>query len=233
MEEKKTTTTRKTTAKKATTTRKRTTTKKVDTKKEEVKEEKKKVTLDDISPELLQQIMSLVSQGQDLQDKKEDNKIKEENNSFSKADLYKIRDEEILVKSLFDGVLNYNSPKTHISYRWEEKGSTELMTVNELLSIPQRFLKTPWIEPMDDRVKSGLGLEKIFDTISEISDVDNLIEKNDDELEKLLNSVSKDFKECIAGEIYNKVRNEELTNIITIRKLEKIFNKDFLDDEDK
>lgn len=216
---------------------KKTTTKKATSKKNTKNEEvniskettttKQDITINDIPPELIQQILSLATQTEKHIDEKEEERSK----VFTKADLHKIKDEEIIVKNICGGMCTYESKKTRMEYNWNEVGAEEYMSIDEVINMnnsdPRYFRTSCWLEPMDDRVKQGLGLSKNYEIISKVSDIDSLINMNIDKITELVSGLDKEFKKSLAGEIYNKILNKELRDTLIIETFEKLLDIKF------
>lgn len=188
---------------------------------------KKDININDIPPELIQQILSLAKQTEEHVEEKEE----AQNKIFTKADLHKIKDEEIVVKNICGGMCTYESKKTHMEYNWNEIGAEEYMSIDEVINMnnsdPRFFRTSCWLEPMDDRVKQGLGLSKNYEIISKVSDIDNLITMNIDKITELVSGLDKEFKKSLTGEIYNKILNKELRDTLIIETFEKLLSVKF------
>ena len=212
--------------------KKKTTTKKTSIKKEEninekVSTTKQDISIKDIPPELIKQILTLAKQT----DKQVEEKKDTESKILTKADLHKIKDEEIVVKNICGGMCTYISKKTHMEYNWNEVGAEEYMSIDEVINMnnsdPRFFRTSCWLEPMDDRVKQGLGLSKNYEIISKVSDIDNLITMNIDKITELVSGLDKEFKKSLTGEIYNKILNKELRDTLIIETFEKLLSVKF------
>lgn len=212
--------------------KKKTTTKKTSIKKEEninekVTTTKQDISIKDIPPELIKQILTLAKQT----DKQVEEKKDTESKILTKADLHKIKDEEIVVKNICGGMCTYISKKTHMEYNWNETGAEEYMSIDEVINMnnsdPRFFRTSCWLEPMDDRVKQGLGLSKNYEIISKVSDIDNLITMNIDKITELVSGLDKEFKKSLTGEIYNKILNKELRDTLIIETFEKLLSVKF------
>lgn len=194
---------------------------------EETTTTKNDININDIPPELIQQILSLAKQTEEHVEEKEE----AQNKIFTKADLHKIKDEEIVVKNICGGMCTYESKKTHMEYNWNEIGAEEYMSIDEVINMNNtdvRFFRTScWLEPMDDRVKQGLGISKNYEIISKVSDIDSLINMNIDKITELVSGLDKEFKKSLAGEIYNKIINKELRDTLIIETFENLLNIKF------
>lgn len=208
------------------TTRKRTSTKK--------NTEEKKISIEDIPQEVIAQILAMASvvNGEKTEGKKENKKRK---GKATKADLNKIRDREIVLKSV-DGMCGYRSTKTNVFYNWTDETDEEVMSVAEILNMEsnsKKFLHTPWLVMAEDfeegetikMVVEALGLEKIYENLI---DIDELLEKDLCDIEETINESTEGYKEIISSKIRKKVTDKELRDIILIKELERILNKSFM-----
>ena len=211
-DEKKKATTKKTTAKK-------TATKKV---------ESPSVNNEDMIAQLLEQIKILQEQV-NAQKEVEVKTQSVESETWNKAKLYTIRDEYVNVRSVYDGGVVFVSPKTKLEYYWAEKGDVEILSIEEILTMSStspRCLKEPWLIVEDERVIEGLGLGKVMDLVNKIEDIDTLVTMDLDDLEKLINGLTKDQRDNLRDEINKKIENNEIRDYVTVVTLKKILNLD-------
>ena len=211
-DEKKKATTKKTTAKK-------TATKKV---------ESPSVNNEDMIAQLLEQIKILQEQI-NAQKEVEVKAQSVESETWNKAKLYTIRDEYVNVRSVYDGGVVFVSPKTKLEYYWAETGDVEILSIEEILTMSStspRCLKEPWLIVEDERVIEGLGLGKVMDLVNKIEDIDTLVTMDLDDLEKLINGLTKDQRDNLRDEINKKIENNEIRDYVTVVTLKKILNLD-------
>ena len=212
---------------------KKTTRKKATTKK--VGEEKTQLTLEGVQ-RLIAQMAAMVNARNEVKEEKvTEKKINKKKGKITKADLHKIRDREVILKSAND-MCSFKSNKTNIMYSWIDENDEETMTVAEILNMEaksKKFLHTPWlimIEDYDDgetikMIVEALGLEKIYENLV---DVEELLEKDLCDIEDILNEATEDYKEVVASKIRRKVVDKELRDIILIKELERMLNKSFI-----
>ena len=208
--------------KKATT--KKTTAKKTATK----KAESPSVNNEDMIAQLLEQIKTLQEQV-NAQKEVEVKAQSVESETWNKAKLYTIRDEYVNVRSVYDGGVVFVSPKTKLEYYWAEKGDVEILSIEEILTMSStspRCLKEPWLIVEDERVIEGLGLGKVMDLVNKIEDIDTLVTMDLDDLEKLINGLTKDQRDNLRDEINKKIENNEIRDYVTVVTLKKILNLD-------
>lgn len=202
--------------------------KETETKSKDVSE----LTIENISPALMEQMFKIFQQMQSINNTEtvSDEVIDEKPKKITKSYLRKIKDKEIVVKSVA-GVVSFKSPKTNILYKWTEIGDEEVLTVDEILtmdSTSRRFLNTPWLVIDDKEVIEGLGLSNLYETIEKVEDVDNLLSLEIDEIEEVINKAPYEYKKTLAGVIFEKVNNKELRDMVVIKELERILGTTLL-----
>lgn len=197
---------------------KKTTKKATTTKKAEPKVEKKEeIDYESIINQLQEQIKLMQEQMSVKADEPEE--------KWTKAKLYTIKDEFVEVRSVYDGGVTYDSPKTKISYFWTNKGDIEVMTIEEVLTMNStrpKCLSVPWLAVNDPRVIEGLGLGKVVDMIEKIEDTDALIEMDLNELEELIKSLNTEQKNNLRDEIAKKIEANEIDSYVVVVTLKRL-----------
>lgn len=183
---------------------------------------------------LMKQIAELQAQIQQ-QDKKVEVKESIEKTDKKRRNTFNdIRDVEVEVQRVIGGVgdVKYVDKKTGDEYTWKEEGSIEYMTgdvLRRMNSTSQLFLKAPWLRILDnDEVIEVLGLKELYKNIDSIEDVNMLASMDEDELERLVKSLSLEYKNVLSTNVAYKISSEELNNINAIRKFERVLGKEFL-----
>lgn len=201
------------------------TTKKTTTKKAEPKVEKKEeVDYESIINQLQEQI-KLMQEQMKVKADEPVVAIAEPEEKWTKAKLYTIKDEFVEVRSVYDGGVTYDSPKTKISYFWTNKGDIEVMTIEEVLTMNStrpKCLSVPWLAVNDPRVIEGLGLGKVVDMIEKIEDTDALIEMDLNELEELIKSLNTEQKNNLRDEIAKKIEANEIDSYVVVVTLKRL-----------
>lgn len=211
------------------TTKTKATTKKKETIKEEDKS-KSELTINDIPPELMNQMFAMFQQMQSKSTLEVEDKAIEKPQKITKAYLRTIKDKEIVVRSV-SGVVSFKSPKTNTLYKWMEIGDEEILTIDEVLtmdSTSRRFLNTPWLVLEDEEVIQALGLSDLYKLIEKVEDVDNLLEMDMSEIEEVIDKAPHEYKKTLAGVIFGKVNNNEIRDIVLIKKLEEVLGTTLL-----
>ena len=130
-----------------------------------------------MTPEMMQMFMKFM-ESQQKTEVMTTSVTEEKPIKWSKAMLNKIKDEMVDVRSVMDGKVIYVSPKTHIKYKWLEKGDIEQLTIEEILAMDTKkmFLRTPLLVVEDERVVEALGLKGINKLVNKVEDIDQLVE---------------------------------------------------------
>lgn len=193
------------------------TTKKTTKKAEPKVEKKEEIDYESIINQLQEQIKLMQEQMSVKADEPEE--------KWTKAKLYTIKDEFVEVRSVYDGGVTYDSPKTKISYFWTNKGDIEVMTIEEVLTMNStrpKCLSVPWLAVNDPRVIEGLGLGKVVDMIEKIEDTDALIEMDLNELEELIKSLNTEQKNNLRDEIAKKIEANEIDSYVVVVTLKRL-----------
>lgn len=191
--------------------------------------DQKPMTINDIPQELIAQIMSMVTQANAKVAEEKTNATKEVKEVvFTKAMLSTIEDEIVPVRSAINSVY-FTSPRTRIEYAWEEKGDIENMSIKDVLALESKsksFLRTPWLIVEDPRAVQALKLKDTYDLVEKVSDVDELILLDSEELKSIFNKLPNEYKKNFINEIYGKVKSRELNDLRIIDTLEEILKID-------
>ena len=177
-----------------------------------------------MTPEMMQMFMKFM-ESQQKTEVMATSVTEEKPIKWSKAMLNKIKDEMVDVRSVMDGKVIYVSPKTHIKYKWLEKGDIEQLTIEEILAMDTKkiFLRTPLLVVEDERIVEGLGLKGINKLVDKVEDIDKLVEMDLEDMEKTINELPFDYKRNLRDEISKKIENSEIKDYIVIKTKKKIF----------
>jgi len=201
--------------------------------KKEIKIEENSNSNDMFSPENMSKMFAMFQQFQAISnvEQKTNTVASKEDISeprFTSIQLGKISDELVMVKSTVDNI-GFTSPKTNITYTWGNKGSVEPMTVSEILAmenVSTRFLHTPWLVVEDKRIIEALNLQRTYDLIKQVEDVNELVKLNKNEISRIFEELPKQYQNNFRNEIYRKVKTRELNNLSTIDDLGEILHID-------
>ena len=177
-----------------------------------------------MTPEMMQMFMKFM-ESQQKTEVMTTSVAEEKPIKWNKSMLNKIKDEIVDVRSVMDGKVIYVSPKTHIKYKWLEKGDTEQLTIEEILAMDTKkmFLRTPLLVVEDERVIEGLGLKGINKLVDKVEDIDQLVEMDLDDMEKTINELPFDYKRNLRDEISKKIENSEIRDYVVVQTLKRIF----------
>ena len=204
------------------TTKKKTTTKKKATKKTEEEEEKKVEGLE-LTPEMMEMFKKFMESQQKVAEPKIQKNVDEK---FTKAKLYGIKDEIVPVRNILDGKVIYVSPKTKIKYKWLEKGDIEYLSIEEVLAMDSKklYLRTPLLIVDDERIIEGLGLEKLYKDIELVENIDELIELEEEEIERIIKGLSVGCKNNLRDEVNKKIKNCEIRDYMIVNMLKRLLD---------
>lgn len=204
------------------TTKKKTTTKKKATKKTEEEEEKKVEGLE-LTPEMMEMFKKFMESQQKVAEPKIQKNVDEK---FTKAKLYGIKDEIVPVRNILDGKVIYISPKTKIKYKWLEKGDIEYLSIEEVLAMDSKklYLRTPLLIVEDERIIEGLGLKKLYKDIELVENIDELIELEEEEIERIIKGLSVGCKNNLRDEVNKKIKNCEIRDYMIVNMLKRLLD---------
>ena len=143
----------------------------------------------------------------------------------TKASLYQDRTREIPVRSCINGRVIYKSKKTGVTYKWLEKGTYEILTIDELLNMEsqsQNFLHSPWLMVDDEEVIEAFNLQELYDLVAKVEDIDSFITISLGEQKQIYNKLPKTLQNQVYNHIYNKVETGEIDSKSKIRELEEL-----------
>ena len=177
-----------------------------------------------MTPEMMQMFMKFM-ESQQKTEVMTTSVTEEKPIKWNKSMLNKIKDEIVDVRSVMDGKVIYVSPKTHIKYKWLEKGDIEQLTIEEILAMDTKkmFLRTPLLVVEDERVVEALGLKEINKLVDKVEDIDQLVEMDLDDMEKTINELPFDYKRNLRDEISKKIENSEIRDYVVVQTLKRIF----------
>ena len=177
-----------------------------------------------MTPEMMQMFMKFM-ESQQKTEVMATSVAEEKPIKWSKAMLNKIKDEMVDVRSVMDGKVIYVSPKTHIKYKWLEKGDIEQLTIEEILAMDTKkmFLRTPLLVVEDERIVEALGLKEINKLVDKVEDIDQLVEMDLGDMEKTINELPFDYKRNLRDEISKKIENSEIRDYVVVQTLKRIF----------
>lgn len=138
--------------------------------------------------------------------------------------------DEIEVKSLIPNV-SYYDKKTGDTFEWDEVGHTELIpfsTLKEMRRNYKIYFNELWLRPMDERVISQFGLNRIYNNYESLFDKSSYTKTNISDTCKKFKEVPNNLKWTIVGKVKDLVVNGDITDINVIRTLERQIGIDLL-----
>ena len=175
----------------------------------------------------LENLLNLL-QGQQVQADVPQEQVKQQETSkpkATKASLYQDRTREIPVRSCINGRVIYKSKKTGVTYKWLEKGTYEILTIDELLNMEsqsQKFLHSSWLMVDDEEVIEAFNLQELYDLVAKVEDIDSFITISLGEQKQIYNKLPKTLQNQVYNHIYNKVETGEIDSKSKIRELEEL-----------
>lgn len=130
---------------------------------------------------------------------------------------------EVPCRNVNDGEVIYVSRKSGLQTLWSAYGDIVFIDVGELLTMKAsqpRFLNEPWIVIDDEDAAKYLGLDKLYEKLFGIEDLDDFFNQSLDKMEEVLIKLPKGLKESIAIRARKKIEDETLYDTRKIRLLE-------------
>ena len=135
-----------------------------------------------------------------------------------------IRQQEVSVTSVLDGVVVYTSPKTRMTWTWRYKGCSEILTIDEILTMEAtnlKFLHSPYVMVDDERIIEALGLKELYKCINKTKDLNSFLNLPNEEIITVLNKLSRAYKGNLTSQIIKGVKEGTITtNLYKIKPLE-------------
>lgn len=149
----------------------------------------------------------------------------------------KYRNTDIYVQSVFQGTVCYEGKND--MYEWEAIGDVVPMTIDDLINMPDGYLRNPWLtlddyendeETLDDII-SCLGLENMYRSLYILTDLEENINAVDiKEFEEIINSNREKGGTLhfdATAIVQNKINTGELDSSSKIGQFEKILGRSF------
>lgn len=186
--------------------------------------------LSQITPEMLAQFQAFMAMQQNAMETAQTVETpKERPATLDKRWLKTVKDREVRVTSCYGRVV-YKSKKTGEVFKWLETGDDQYFTVQDVLDMDNqshKFLRTPWLLIDDEEVVEAMGLTKMYGYINRLEDIDQFLASPLEEIEEVCQNLSKGYKNNLARIVNQKVENKELRDVVVIRKLQELLDKDF------
>lgn len=200
--------------------------------KKKVAETTPQVDMSAITPEMFAQFQAFMAMQQGMKPQSQTTEVEEVKDrpaTLDKRWLKTVRDREVRVTSCYGRVI-YKSKKTGEVFKWLETGDDQYFTVQDILDMDNqshKFLRTPWLLIDDEEVVEAMGLKKMYSYINRLEDIDGFLSSSLDEIEEVCQNLSKGYKNNLARIVNQKVEDKELRDLVVIRKLQELLDKDF------
>lgn len=139
------------------------------------------------------------------------------------------------VKSLRFGGLTYKSRSTNATYRWNQIGAIQYMTVaelNEMNNFKPSFLNKPLVILMDQRAVKKFRLTPVYENVAKINNLTTVFNSDMKTIEKVIDdALSVDMRDILISKVRQMYKNKKLVDINIIRLLEKKLQFDLSDAE--
>lgn len=162
---------------------------------------------------------------------KEEIGTKKEDKSTRKRAVEIDGNEEILVRSVTYGGLNYVSPKTKMLTRWASYNDVQPMEYSELVAMKassRAFLFNPMVVIDDEQVAEKLGLTDLYKQLEEIADLEGFFGIDLLKMQTTIQKLPKGAKETIRQKASEMVRNGQLYDTRKIKMLERELSIDLM-----
>jgi hypothetical protein len=237
------------TKKSTTTTKKRTT-----TSKPKVEEPKPQLSIEEQMAQMMAMMMAQQQQLMELMAKQQEpvNMVVEEEviekpkpkrqrntEKMTKQELRrKYRDVDIYLTNITQGIVSYKGK--NMSYHWENTGDVEVVTIDDIVNMPKKYLNAPWLvidgyenaEEVIDDIVTVLKLEPVYEYVDIIHDIhEDINSVTLEDIERAIKLSRKrgyDITLDLVVLIQRKIDSKELTNFHMISELQKLLGRKFL-----
>lgn len=138
----------------------------------------------------------------------------------------------VTVKNGFQGQLVYINPRNKDKFIWNEFGSEQELTIQELKSAKnsdKSFFVNNWFQIDDPEVIEYLGVGQYYKNALKCEDFENLVNKTPEEIGDIVRNLSKGQKMSAAFMAKRMVANHEIDSVKVIEALEKALNIDLIE----
>lgn len=138
----------------------------------------------------------------------------------------------VTVRNGFQGLLIYKSPRTHESYRWDEFGAEQDISLQELKnakSSSKNFFVNNWFLIDDPEIIEYLGVTKYYENALKYDSFDELFSKEPDEIKEVVSKLSKGQKKSVAYRSKQLIANKAIDSIRVIDALEESLSIDLIE----
>ncbi len=186
-----------------------------------------------------QQVEKEVEEVEEIKEVKPKTKRQRIDSKMTKQELRrKYKGVDIYLTNITQGIVNYQGK--NMSYHWENTGDVEVVTIDDIVNMPKKYLNAPWLvidgyenaEEVIDDIISVLRLEPVYEYIDIIHDVhEDINSVTLEDIERAVNLSRKrgyDITLDLVVLIQRKIDSKELTNFHMIGELQKLLGRKFL-----
>lgn len=133
------------------------------------------------------------------------------------------------IMNITNGNLVFVSKKTGTTWDWERYGDIDEIEFHELQTMKtssKAFLYEPLLMILDEEVVSYFGLERLYETLLEIEDLDNIFRMNNNDFSEFIEKVPKSIVVAIVSRARQLVEEEKIDSIWKIKYLNEKFDTD-------
>lgn len=128
------------------------------------------------------------------------------------------------VKSITFGGLTYKSRTTNAVFRWNQIGSIQSMTVEEITEMSNYksdFLRKPLVVLMDERAVAKFRLTPVYEKVAKINNLTEIFNSSISDISNWLDDVlAVDMRDVLISKVRQMYKNHRLVDINIIRLLE-------------
>jgi len=143
-------------------------------------------------------------------------------------------DTVIPVKSIKFGGLTYRSRSTNATFRWNQIGAIEYMTIaelNEMNNFKPSFLNKPLVILMDERAIKKFRLLPVYENVAKINNLKSVFNSDMTTIEKTIDvALRVNMRDILISKVRQMIKNRTLVDINIIRMLERKLAFDFQDE---
>ena len=139
------------------------------------------------------------------------------------------------VKSITFGGLTYKSKTNNASFRWNQIGAVEYMTVgqlNEMNNYKTDFLRKPLVILLDERAIKKFRLTPVYENVAKINNLTAIFNSDIDTISKVIDDALRvNMRDILISKVRQMYKNKKLKDIEVIRLLEQKLQFDLSESE--
>ena len=133
------------------------------------------------------------------------------------------RNELIPCKNVCDNIVVYVSQRTGLKYRWSNYGDVEYIEFGELITMNSsypKFLREPWIIPEDEDVIEALNLDKIYEKLIPLDEIEDFFTQPLDNIKNAIKKAPKGNQEALVIRAIKMIKDGTLYDTRIIKLIE-------------